>query len=213
MTVTTPGEAAAAARAGADALVVQGVEAGGHRGGFDDRAPGDLTLLVLLQLVAAEVDLPLVASGGIATGRGLAAVLAAGAAAGQLGTALLLAPEAATSAPHRAALADPATPTALTRAFTGRLARGLANRFLREHEDAPSAYPDVHHLTAPVRAAARAAGDPGAINLWAGQAHGLAREEPAGALARRLAAEAREALAAAAAQGSGSSSRTPWGAP
>ena len=213
VTVTTPAEAAAAARAGADALVVQGVEAGGHRGGFDDAAPGDLTLLVLLQLVAAEVDLPLVASGGIATGRGLAAVLAAGAAAAQLGTALLLAPEAATSAPHRAALADPATPTALTRAFTGRLARGLVNRFLREHDDAPSAYPEVHHVTAPVRAAARGAGDPEAINLWAGQAHGLAREEPAGALARRLTAEAREALAAAAAQATGTSSRTPWGAP
>ena len=105
VTVTTPAEAAAAARAGADALVVQGVEAGGHRGGFDDAAPGDFGLLVLLQLVAAEVDLPLVASGGIATGRGLAAVLAAGAAAAQLGTALLLTPEAATSAPHRAALA------------------------------------------------------------------------------------------------------------
>src|SRR6185503_3763038 len=104
-----------------------------------------------LQLVGAEVELPLVATGGLATGRSIAAVLAAGAAAAQLGTALMRTPEAGTSAAHREALASGA-PTALTRAFTGRTARGVVNRFLREHAgEAPAAYPEVHYLTAPLR--------------------------------------------------------------
>jgi nitronate monooxygenase len=194
VTVTTAAEAAAAEEAGADALVVQGVEAGGHRGSFDEAAPGEVGLLALLQLVRAVSDLPLVATGGIATGRGIAAVLAAGAAAAQLGTAFMLTPEAATSPAHREALRG-AGPTALTRAFTGRSARGIENRFMREHEaDAPHAYPEVHHLTAPVRAAARERGDAGGFHLWAGQAHPLAADLPAGELVRRLAAEAREAL-------------------
>ena len=199
VTVTTPDEADEADAAGADALVVQGVEAGGHRGSFDDRASGDIGLLALLQLVAARTDLPLVATGGIMTGAGVAAVLACGAAAAQLGTAFMLCPEAGTSPAHRAAFGGDAG-TALTRAFTGRLARGIVNRFLREHEGAaPHAYPDIHHVTAPVRAAARASGDPEAVNLWAGQAYPLAPEgEPAAALVRRLSAEARDALARAA---------------
>jgi nitronate monooxygenase len=198
ITVTTPREAEIAARAGADALVVQGAEAGGHRGSFDDGEPGVVGLLALLQLVGATVDLPLVAAGGIATGRAIAAVLVAGASAAALGSALMLTPEAATSAPHRAAFAD-GSETALTRAFTGRLARGISNRFLREHgPDAPRAYPDVHYLTAPLRAAGRERGDADVVNLWAGQAHALATEEPAGELVRRLAAESRAALAGAA---------------
>jgi nitronate monooxygenase len=200
VTVTTAAEAGAAAAAGADALVVQGVEAGGHRGSFDDAAPGDVGLLVLLQLARAAVELPLVAAGGIATGAGIAAVLAAGASAAQLGTALMLTPEAGTSPPHRAALQARAD-TALTRAFSGRTARGIVNRFLREHSgDAPAAYPEVHHLTAPVRAAARERGDAEALNLWAGQAYPLSAEQAAGELVRRLGAEARAALAAAAAR-------------
>jgi nitronate monooxygenase len=198
VTVTTPQEAASAARVGADALVVQGAEAGGHRGSFDDAAPGEIGLLALLQLVAATVDLPLIAAGGLATGRAIAAVLAAGASAAALGSALMLTPEAATSAPHRAALAAGAD-TALTRAFTGRLARGLDNRFLREHgPGAPSAYPEIHHVTAPLRAAGRERGDADVVNLWAGQTHALASAEPAADVVRRLAAEARAALAAAA---------------
>jgi nitronate monooxygenase len=196
VTVTTVAEARAAAAAGADALVVQGVEAGGHRGSFDDAAPGDVGLLALLQLVRAEVSLPLVATGGLATGAAIAAVLAAGAEAAALGTALMLAPEAATSAAHRAALRGDA-PTALTRAFTGRTGRGVRNRFLAEHADAPSAYPDVHHLTAPLRAAARAAGDADAFNLWAGQAYPLTAERPAAEIVRGLADDARRALAGA----------------
>lgn len=195
ITVTSVSEARRAGASGADALVVQGAEAGGHQGTFDDASAGDATgLLALLALVGHETRLPLVAAGGIATGAALAAVLAAGASAAQLGTALLRCPEAGTSAAHRAALGRP-TPTAMTRAFTGRRARGLRNRFLDEHSaDAPSAYPEVHHLTAPLRAAARDAGDPEALHLWAGQAQELGTDEPAGDLVRRLAAEARVAL-------------------
>jgi nitronate monooxygenase len=194
VTVTTPAEAAVADAAGADALVVQGVEAGGHRGSFDDGAPGTIGLLALLQLVGDAVVLPLVATGGIATGSGVAAVLAAGAAAAQLGSAFMLTPEAGTAAAHRHAFRAGGG-TQLTRAFSGRLARGIENRFLREHSAAaPSAYPDVHHLTAPLRAAARERGDADLLHLWAGQAHALATEEPAGDLVRRLAAEARAAL-------------------
>jgi nitronate monooxygenase len=194
VTVTTAAEAREAAAAGADALVVQGVEAGGHRATFDDAAPGEIGLLALLQLVRAEVDLPLVATGGIATGRGIAAVLAAGAAAAQLGTAFMLCDEAATAPAHREAIASDGE-TALTRAFTGRSARGIVNRWMREHEaDAPSAYPDVHHLTAKIRAAAREQGDADGFHLWAGQAHSLAQPVSAGELVRRLAADADEAI-------------------
>jgi nitronate monooxygenase len=197
VTVTSPAEAVAAEEAGASALVVQGVEAGGHRGSHEPGAPADLGLLALLQLVRAETGLPLVATGGIATGRGIAAVLAAGAAAAQLGTAFMLTPEAATSPAHRAALRGRAL-TAVTRAFTGRSARGVENRFMREHErDAPMAYPEVHNLTAPVRAAARERGDAEGFHLWAGQGYPLAAELPAGELVRSLAAEAREALRSA----------------
>jgi nitronate monooxygenase len=195
VTVTTPTEAVAAADAGADALIVQGVEAGGHRAVFDDDdTASDLGVLAALQLVAAAVELPLVATGGLATGRAVAAVLAAGAAAAQLGTAFMRTPEAGTAPVHREALAGEA-PTALTRAFSGRTARGVVNRFLREHsEAAPRAYPDIHHVTAPLRAAARERGDADGLHLWAGQAHALAEEEPAGELVRRLAAEAAAAL-------------------
>ena len=201
VTATTPEEAGAASAAGADALIVQGVEAGGHRGGFDDGAPGELGLLALLQLVRATLGdrLPLVATGGIATGRAVAGVLASGAVAAQVGTAFMLCPEAATAPAHRDAIASSRAPTALTRAYTGRTARGIVNRFLREHSaDAPSAYPEVHHLTAPVRAAARRDDDADGFHLFAGQAYSLAEPLPAAELVVRLAEEARAALDAAA---------------
>jgi nitronate monooxygenase len=205
VTVTNPAEAAQARDAGADALVVQGFEAGGHRGYFnDDDDAEDLGLLVALRLTAAEVDLPLVAAGGIVDGAGVAAVLCAGAAAAQIGSALLLTPEAGTVPAYRQALGD-RKPTRLTRAFSGRQARGIANRFMADHgDDAPAAYPDVHHLTTPIRAAARQAGDADAINLWAGQAYPLVRGEPAGDVVRRLGAEAREAVRDAARRMTGS---------
>lgn len=197
VTVTTPPEAQAARAVGVDALIVQGVEAGGHRGGFDDAAPGDIGLLALLQLVRAAVgaELPLVGTGGVPNGRAVAAVLAAGAAAAGLGTAFMLCPEAATGFAHREAIGHGSAATALTRAFTGRTARGITNRFLREHSaDAPSAYPEVHHLTAPMRAAARVRGDADGLHLWAGQAYHLAEQIPAAELVAQLAEQTRAAL-------------------
>jgi nitronate monooxygenase len=201
MTVTDAEEAAAAAQAGADALVVQGAEAGGHRGSFVDHLERvDYGLLALLQLVREEVDLPLIATGGIATGAGIAAVLAAGAVAAQLGTAFMLCPEAATSPAHKQALAS-TRPTGLTRAFSGRLARGIVNRLQREHSAAaPLAYPQVHHLTSPLRVHGRKVGDEGVINLWAGAAHALAEARPAGEVVAKLDEEMRRALSAAANQ-------------
>jgi nitronate monooxygenase len=201
-TVTTPGEAAQAAAAGVDGLVVQGMEAGAHRGVFADD-PADPAgghqygLLALLRLVATAVDLPLVATGGIADGAGVAAVLAAGAVAAQLGTAFLACPEAGTKPAHRVALADPDRPaTAITRAFTGRPARGIRNAFLDDHTNAaPAAYPQVHHMTRPIRAH----GDLATTNLWAGQAYPLVRALPAAELVATLLEEAREAASRAAA--------------
>jgi nitronate monooxygenase len=201
VTVTTVEEAQLAQHVGADGLVVQGVEAGGHRGSFDDSSPGDIGLLALLQMVDTMLHgtLPLVASGGLSTGRGVAAVLAAGATAAQLGTAFLLCPEAGTSEAHRAMIRRGDAPTALTRAFTGRTARGITNRFLREHtSQAPSAYPEVHHLTAPLRAAARAEGDADGFQLWAGQAYALAPSVPAAEIVTQFATDCRDALNAAA---------------
>lgn len=197
VTVTSPAEARAAAAPAPDALVVQGVEAGGHRGVFvDDERGSDLTLLAALQLIGATVDLPLVATGGLTTGAAIGAALVAGAAAAQVGSAYLRTPEAGTSQAQRAATATDA-PTALTRAFSGRTARGIVNRLLTEHTAAaPRAYPEVHHLTTPLRAHGRAVGDADLINLWAGQAHALAPELPAGELTRRLADDARAAVAA-----------------
>ncbi len=195
VTVTDLPEAHAAAGAGADVLILQGIEAGGHRATFVDRDGAEgLGILVLLRLVAAEIDLPLVASGGLGNGPAIAAVLAAGARAAQLGTAFLRAPEAGTHPAHREALAEE-EPTALTRAFSGRLARGLVNRFLIQHtQAAPSAFPQVHHATAPIRAAARERGDADGFNLWAGQAHILAEEKPAAEIVETLSADARVAL-------------------
>ena len=191
VTVTTPQEAAGAEAAGADVLVAQGVEAGGHRATWDDgdAAIAGYGVLSLLQLLHAQSELPVVATGGIATGAGIAAVLTAGARAAALGTAFLRCPEAGTSDVHRAALTGTA-PTALTRAFTGRTARGIRNRLLDEYTDrAPSAYPEVHNLTAPLRQAGRQQGVADVVNLWAGQAYPLARELPAGEIIRQLAAE------------------------
>lgn len=185
ITATTVDEAVEAVATRADALVLQGEEAGGHRGGWDDDDDADLPLLELVAGVRREVDVPLVASGGIATRDDVEAALAAGAAAVQVGTAFLLCPEAGTSEPHRRAL-QAGGETAITRAFTGRRARGIVNRFMREHADAPQAYPHVHHVTAPLRAAARAAGDVELINLWAGTRFAEACAEPANEVVEKL---------------------------
>ena len=191
-TVTTPAEAELALARGVDALVLQGAEAGGHQGAFVQAGDEPLSVLALLRLVRPMTELPLIGAGGIGSATGVAAVRAAGADAAQIGSAFLLAPEAGTSEPHRRALHGDA-PTRLTRAFTGRRARGIVNRFMREHEsDAPVGYPEIHFVTAPLRAKARELGDAEGLNLWAGQAYHLAREEPAAAIVERLAGGARD---------------------
>jgi nitronate monooxygenase len=192
VTVTNAAEALVAREAGADALVVQGTEAGGHRGGFidDGSEEGGVGLVALLRVLSRATALPLIASGAVADGAALAAVLCAGASAAQVGTALMLAPEAGTVEAQRALLAE-RRPTRVTRAFTGRAARGIVNRFMEEHSRAaPVAYPEIHHVTSPLRAAARRAGDAEAFNLWAGQAHELVQARPAGEIVREMAAEA-----------------------
>jgi nitronate monooxygenase len=196
VTVTTPDEARQAERMGADALCVQGFEAGGHRGVFTDD-PGSPTggepygLLAALRLVSAAVALPLVAAGGIVHGRDVAAVLAGGAVAAQCGTVFLRSPEAGTPAPQRAAMAVGGRSTTVTRAFSGRPARGIVNRFITEHTgSAPAAYPELNSMTKPIRGAAGRAGDAEAMSLWAGQTYELTAEEPAADVVRRLHSEA-----------------------
>jgi nitronate monooxygenase len=185
VTVTSAGEARAAEAAGAAGLVVQGAEAGGHRGSFDDTTE-PVGLLALLRLVAAASRLPLVASGGIMDAAGAAAARVAGAVGVQAGTAFMLAPEAGTTPAHRELLGTDA-PTALTRAFSGRLARGIVNRFMTDHPDAPRAYPEINHATSALRAEARKRGDADGFNLWAGQAHALTLEQAAADVVRTLA--------------------------
>ncbi|WP_406717170.1 nitronate monooxygenase [Streptomyces althioticus] len=204
VTATTAEEARAVERAGADVVIAQGVEAGGHQGTHRDVPETDGSGIGLLSLVAQvreSVGIPVVAAGGIMRGGQIAAVCAAGASAAQLGTAFVAAHESGAHALHKQALTNPLfARTELTRAFTGRPARALVNRFLREHGPyAPAAYPEVHHLTAPLRKAAAKAGDAQGLALWAGQGHRMARELPAGQLVEVLAAElaaARTALSA-----------------
>jgi nitronate monooxygenase len=194
VTATTAEEALAVQQAGADAVIAQGVEAGGHQGTHRDLPENDGAGIGVLSLVAQireAVNIPVVAAGGIMRGSQIAAVLAAGASAAQLGTAFLATPESGAHDLHKQALTDPVFPrTELTRAFSGRQARGLVNRFMREHGPyAPAAYPEIHHLTSPLRRAAAKAGDPQGMALWAGQGHRMAREMPAGQLVEVLAAE------------------------
>ncbi|MGW3492266.1 nitronate monooxygenase [Streptomyces sp. NPDC001020] len=201
VTATTAEEALAVQHAGADAVIVQGVEAGGHQGTHRDNAENDgcgIGLLALIAQVRETVRIPIVAAGGIMRGSQIAAVLAAGASAAQLGTAFLATPESGAPALHKQALTDPRfVRTELTRAFSGRPARGLVNRFMREHgRYAPAAYPEVHHLTSPLRKAAAKVGDAQGMALWAGQGHRMARELPAGELVAVLAVELEAAEAA-----------------
>ena len=195
VTVTSALEAHVAADAGADLLTVQGSEAGGHQGSFADLAANHRPLISLLAQIRETTDVPMIGTGGVMTGRDAAAVLGAGAIAVQLGTALLGTPEAGTSALYRQALLDARYQgTILTRAYSGRFARGLANRFALEHDgQAPPAYPEVHHLTRPLRAAATQAGDASVPNLWAGTGWRRLTAEPAATIIRRIAADARQA--------------------
>lgn len=193
VTITAPEEAPIALDAGADGLCLQGIEAGAHRGGFtDDDAHDGYGVLALLGAVRETTDVALVAAGAVMDGHDLAAVLAGGADAAQLGTAFLRSAESGTHPTHAAALADPAfTRTALTRAFSGRRARGLVNRFVLDHPHAPSAYPQVNGATRPLRAEAARRGYAQQMSLWAGQGWRRSRTDPAGAIVERIVGEAR----------------------
>ncbi|MBC6458110.1 nitronate monooxygenase [Actinomadura sp. HBU206391] len=219
VTVTSVAEASAASDA--DALCVQGPEAGAHQGSFDntarlsdpsraeaagaDRIAADAVrggtgekgggegpegLRALLPAVREVTDQPLIAAGGLGHGGHVAEVLALGAQAAQLGTAFLRSLESGANQVHKDALADPRfSATALTRAFSGRPARGLVNRFLALHSAyAPAAYPHVNDLTSPLRRAAAAKGDADTVALWAGTSFRLASEAPAAEIVARFVA-------------------------
>jgi len=189
VTVTSVGEARVAVDRGAASLSIQGPNAGGHRGTWDLEAlPSTAPLLDLVSAVRAAVDVPVASGGGVHDAAGLQSLRDAGAVAGQIGTAYLLAEEAGTNPTHRAALEDSRfTETAVTRAYTGRWARGLANRFIAAHTDAPAGYPHLHHLTSPLRQAAAAAGDTDVAHMWAGTGHVHARAATAAEITRSLA--------------------------
>ena len=189
-TVTSVPEAVAAAEAGVDALAVQAAGAGGHSATL---APGELrTEVALPELVAGvrrRTGLEVIAAGGIAGPSDVADALRAGAAAVMVGTLLLRAAESGASEVHKAAIVDPnREPTVITRAFTGRPARGLANEFTRRYSAlAPSGYPAVHHLTIGLRRASAAAGNPEYVNLWAGTGYRESTDELTAAILSRLA--------------------------
>ncbi len=189
LTVTNQQEARGAQEVGADALVVQGAQAGGHSATFTpEQLPRDIGLTQLLSEVRQATALPLVAAGGIVRREQVEEVLAAGAIAAAVGTVLLRASEAGTSDIHRRALASAEfSRTVMTRAFTGRPARALENDFVRRHSaTAPDAYPAVHHLTKPLRQAAAAAGDAQRVHLWAGAGFKDVAQEPAEQIIRAL---------------------------
>jgi nitronate monooxygenase len=202
-TVTTVAEAREAVAAGADVVVAQGMEAGGHRGSFEPDRP-DTALIGLFALLPAVVDavgdrVPVVAAGGIGDGRGVAAALILGASAVQIGTALLRTPEAAIGQPWADALAG-AQPedTAPTRAFSGRLGRAIATAYVKaanaSEAPKPAPFPVQGALSWPMRDAALKAGDIDRMQAWAGQSARLASTEPAADLVRRLWSEAQELL-------------------
>lgn len=189
VTVTSADEAQAATRAGADALCVQGTQAGGHRGTHRVRDdPEDLNWAELLPMIQDVTSVPLIVAGGIVGPDDVAQALGQGAVACQCGTAFLLTDEAGTSAAHRAGLVDPElTTTTVTRAFSGRPARSLTNRFVtRLGDSAPPAYPMVNHVTRPVRTAAAQAGDTGGVSLWAGTGWREIKQGPAADVMDRL---------------------------
>lgn len=199
-TASTVAEARAAEAAGADVIVAQGMEAGGHRGAFEAaRAEAAMVgLFALLPAVVDAVDVPVVATGGIADGRGVAAALALGASAAQIGTGFLRCPEARIPGAWADALATtPPEGTMVTRAFSGRAGRSIATSYARAAAEGPppAPYPVQRGLTQPMRDAAAKAGDIDRMQAWAGQSAMLARAEPAADLARRLWEDARRLLA------------------
>ena len=182
---------------GFDFVIAQGGEAGGHRGTYlRDPADALTGTLALTRLVVRAVKLPVVAAGGIMDGAGIAAVLALGAQAAQLGTAFLACPESGAPQVHKEHLLRiTEDETRITEKFSGRAARGLVNRFMKEMADAPHlAFPAQNFVTAKLRAASAKAGKPDFVSMWAGQAAPLARALPAAELIARLEAEAADAI-------------------
>ncbi len=201
-TVSTVAEARAAEAAGADILVAQGAEAGGHRGRFDaSRAEAEMVgLMALVPAVVDAVRLPVVAAGGIADARGVAAALALGASAAQIGTGFLRSPEAGVAPAWAEALAGAAPEgTRVSRVFSGRAGRSLATAYVEAatapDAPAPAPYPVQRGLTAAMREQGTKAGDIARIQAWAGQSAALARAEPAGEIARSVWEGARRLLA------------------
>ena len=189
-TVTTVEEAVRAESSGADGLAVQGSGAGGHSATTTPNQPlASIPLAELVEQLRARAALPLMAAGGVGGAADVVALLEAGAEAVLVGTALLLTEESGASVPYRQALASRAEgPTVVTRAFSGRPAGALPNRFTERYgARAPLGYPAVHHLTAPLRRAAAAAGDAELINLWAGASYCSARPESTHDTLQRLA--------------------------
>ncbi|QEM82652.1 NAD(P)H-dependent flavin oxidoreductase [Halomonas binhaiensis] len=183
---------------GIDAIVAQGIEAGGHRGIFDpDAADEQLSTSVLVRQLVKETDLPVIAAGGIMDGQGIRSALALGAAAAQLGTAFILCPESAANEGYRANLKSPrAGETRLTSALSGRPARGILNRFIRHADSAtgtrPAAYPVAYDAAKQLNAAAAKLGNHDFAAHWAGQGATMARELPAAELMRQLVREWQE---------------------
>ncbi|WP_313002475.1 nitronate monooxygenase [Brevundimonas sp.] len=193
---TTPAEARLAQIAGIDMVVAQGVEAGGHRGVFDPADDPRFATLPLTRLLTRELDIPVIAAGGIMDGAGIAAALALGAAGAQLGTAFVSCPESAANPAYRAALAGPrAERTRVSGVISGRPARGVENAFMRRADEALTAgYPYAYDLGKALNAAASAQGDDGYAAQWAGQAAPLTRGLPATELVEALAQETRSAI-------------------
>jgi nitronate monooxygenase len=196
---TTVGEARWLEDHGVDAIIAQGFEAGGHRGMFlTEHVQSQVGTFALVPQIASAVKVPVIAAGGVADGRGIAAAFALGAAGVQIGTAYLFSPEARISAPHRAALkAARDDGTALTNVMTGRPARGLLNRAMRELgplTDTAPPFPLGANAMAPLRAKAEAQGSGDFSPMWSGQAAGLGRELQARELTQKLAAEALDCL-------------------